>query len=211
MAPENCWSTASFNSVSFDGTGRDELKGKGNPDGIYWIPAETDMGNRTQNAFGGGWMWKAGEQDKIYSVDKLMDCYYTSVGRNSNLLLGMAINDEGLFEDYKQFEDFGAKIKKTFEKPLAAVSGEGYIHTITFENPTDISHLIICEDIKNGQRIRSFKAEAETADKKTITLYDGECIGHKRIIKSYNKAVKKVTLKILKSEDIPLIRNFIIY
>ena len=210
MAPEDCWSTAVVNSVSFDGTGRDELKGKGNPDGKYWIPAETDMANRTQGAFGGGWMWKVGEEDKVYSTDKLMECYYTSVGRNSNLLMGMAINDNGLFEDYKQLEDFGNQIKKIFEKPLAQISGEGYIHTITFENSTKINHVVIRENIENGQHIRKFIVEAETSEG-TINLCFGECIGHKRIIKTDNISVKSVTLKILQSVETPLIRDMIVY
>jgi len=55
----------------------------GEQGGKAWVPAETDVSIRP------GWFYSPSTDDKVKSVAKLMDIYYTSVGRNSNLLLNV--------------------------------------------------------------------------------------------------------------------------
>ena len=55
----------------------------GNVRGEAWIPAETDVSIRP------GWFYSPSTDDKVKSVDHLMNIYYSSVGRNSNLLLNV--------------------------------------------------------------------------------------------------------------------------
>jgi alpha-L-fucosidase len=210
MAPRNCWSTSNFNSASYDGNARDELAGKGDPDGMYWIPAETDMPNRTHAAFGGGWLWKEGEISKQFSIDELMDCYYTSVGRNSNLLIGMAIGTNGLFEDTEQFKLFGERVRNTFANAAASIEGRGAYHEIVLKDPKEISHIVLMEDIRFGHRVRSFHIETESVDGRKIVGSD-DCIGHKRIVRIEPSVVSKVILYIDAFTDEPLIRSFSIY
>ena len=210
MAPKNCWCTANFNSANYDGMARDELAGRGDPNGFYWIPVETDMPNRTHEAFGGGWLWKQGEIDKIFTTEELMECYYTSVGRNSNLLIGMAIGTDGLFEDSHQLKAFGDSIRDTFANIKGRTEGSGAYHEVAFKSPVEISHIIVMEDIVYGHRIRSFhiKIVTEYGDE---MIYSGECIGHKRIIKIKPTFVNKVVLHIDKFADKPLIKDFSVY
>ena len=106
LAPENCWATTNAGEARYDGTVPDEKAGVGDPDGKYYWPAETDMPNRLHAAFGGGWGWKAGEEHLLYTPEQLLDCYIRSVGRNSNLLLGMAISTDGDFQDEAQLAAF---------------------------------------------------------------------------------------------------------
>ena len=67
---------------------RDTLN-SGNVHGEYWIPAEADVSIRP------GWFYSPSTDDKIKSVDELMEIYYASVGRNSNLLLNVPPDRSG--------------------------------------------------------------------------------------------------------------------
>ena len=156
LAPENCWSATNRGEWAFDGTFDNEEAGVGDPDGRCWMPAETDMGNRRKDAFGGGWAWKAGEEDKVYTTDELIDCYCRSVGRNSNLLIGMAINSDGIFEDAAQFEAFGKRVSELFGNAKASTEGEG--ERISLKLPDDTcNYVVIREDISRGHSVRGFR------------------------------------------------------
>jgi len=61
---------------------------QGNYNGSEWIPAETDVSIRP------GWFYRDSEQPK--SLEELLDIYYTSVGRNSLLLLNVPPDERGL-------------------------------------------------------------------------------------------------------------------
>lgn len=66
-----------------------QVLNEGNQDGEFWIPAETDVSIRP------GWFYSPSTDDKVKTVKKLMDIYYTSVGRNSNLLLNVPPTRKG--------------------------------------------------------------------------------------------------------------------
>lgn len=165
VAPEECWG-------AWDGDDRG-----GDPDGKYWEPAETDFPNRTHEAFGGGWGWKENETQYALTPEKLLDCYVKSVGRNSNMLIGMAISTDGDFEDEEQFRAFGKLMKETFGTPKAEwVSPDGAVFSLNVKG-VKADYLTLCEDITAGHNVRAFSVYADGAK-----IYEGRCIGHKRII-----------------------------
>ncbi|MDR1707973.1 MAG: alpha-L-fucosidase [Prevotella sp.] len=90
VAGKTNWST--LNITGF-GPGRDapasEILNTGQQGGEAWVPAETDVSIRP------GWFYSPDTDDKVKSVEKLMDIYYTSVGRNSNLLLNVPPDRRG--------------------------------------------------------------------------------------------------------------------
>lgn len=205
LSPENCWAATNSDEAAFDGTFNVEEAGVGSPDGKYWWPAENDMGNRRSDAFGGGWAWRAGEQDKVYTSEELLECYLRSVGRNANLLIGMAINRDGEFEDAKQFEDFGRMINEKFGKAKAETSGRG--KHIELDLPDGaLDYVVIREDITNGHIVRAFTVSIDGKE-----VYSAKCIGHKRIIKLNGAHGKKLTLDITESAGEPVIRDMGVY
>ncbi len=209
LAPENCWATTNAGEARYDGTVPDELAGVGDPDGKYYWPAETDMPNRTHLAYGGGWSWQPNEEHLCYTPEQLLDCYIRSVGRNSNLLLGMAIAKDGSFQDEDQFRAFGRLIRENFGNPGLVIDGASVSNGIVsaeFDKVQKVKYLVIREDISEGQKIRAFRV---IADGKTV--YESECVGHKRIIPFKDLYARKITFEITDSAETPVIRDMAIY
>lgn len=212
LAPNPCWSTTNAADGDFIGTEQMPEIGVGDPDGRVWAPAETDMPNRYLLSNGGGWFWRAGEDDLLFEPEELLERYYTSVGSNSNLLIGMVIDDRGLVPDadVEQFAAFGKLIRERFNNPLAKAGGEGTEIAFYFAQPSVINHVVIMEDIARGERIRAYTVEAEVNDV-FQPVCTGISVGHKRIERFDDVEVTGVKLKITDSTDMPVIRQFAVY
>jgi len=93
----------------------------GDPTGSVWRPGEADVSIRP------GWFWHAAEDDKVRTTEDLVDLYFTSVGRNSGLLLNVPPTAEGLFHetDVRRLAQFGERLGATFAHDLAAGRARG--------------------------------------------------------------------------------------
>lgn len=209
-APYPCWGTTHVLSCD-DGT-KSRLDLKGDPDGGRWAPAESDMPNRDQHkAYMGGWFWRKGEDHLAYSADHLVERYHQSVGRNTNLLLGMAIDDRGLVPDadVRQFADFGQAVRKLFGRKLAATSGEGNLLTLALPAPAIVKHVVLMEEIAAGEHVQGYEIAARTGAGAWTTIARGSCIGHKRIERMTSSAeVSELALRVTSARQIPRIREF---
>jgi alpha-L-fucosidase len=87
------WSTRD-NEGSFPGFADEKALNIGDESGTSWIPAECDVSIRP------GWFYHSAEDSKIKSVAQLMDIYYSSVGRNANLLLNIGVDRRGLVNEH---------------------------------------------------------------------------------------------------------------
>ncbi len=209
LAPENCWASTNAGEARYDGTVPDERAGTGDPDGKYYWPAECDMPNRTHRAFGGGWAWRAGEEDLLYTPDQLLDCYIRSVGRNANLLMGMAISTDGDFQDEAQFRAFGDRIRETFGTPRAYAAHPALTAGrcgLTFGETTPVRYVSIREEIADGQRIRGFRILADGRP-----VYEGECVGHRRIVPFDGLAAREIAVEITRDAGGAAIRDAAVY
>ena len=114
-AGETCWST--LNTEGFapgaEAPPTDTL-GHGNCRGSHWVPAEVDVSIRP------GWFYHDSEQPK--SLQRLLEIYYASVGRNALLLLNVPPDRRGLIpaSDSLRLVEFRAALDTIFGVDLAA-------------------------------------------------------------------------------------------
>ncbi|MXO04768.1 alpha-L-fucosidase [Flavobacterium sp. HBTb2-11-1] len=103
---------------------KDELAGKvhytefmsGHEDGEKWVPGEADVSIRP------GWFYHSVEDDKVRSLDEMVDIYYESIGRNATLLLNLPVDRRGLVHenDEARLKELVATIKADFKTELLA-------------------------------------------------------------------------------------------
>ena len=175
VAPYPCWSTANA------GTGEDGTVEKtigGNPDGKLWVPGECDVPVRDHD-----WFWTPGGEQKLYSVDQLMQMYANSVGRNCNLLLNANPGPDGLVPeaDMRRYAEFGKEIQRRFSAPVATTAGKGATLELMLKKPQAVNRVAVMEDIAFGERVRAYEIEGLTPGGTWVKLCDGMSIGHKRI------------------------------
>jgi len=87
----------------------------GNVHGEAWVPAETDVSIRP------GWFYSPSTDNKVKSLDHLLDIYYSSIGRNSNLLLNVPPDRRGRIHpnDSTRLMEFRDAVNDIFGKDLA--------------------------------------------------------------------------------------------
>lgn len=168
--------TSSDGTVKIDGL-------HGDPDGKYWCPGESDFPIRRNYAWNGGWLWKAGEDKDLFSVNELVEKYYKSVGRNTNMLVGMVVDTSGLIPkaDSLVFDSLGQRLKHVFSAPLAVRNNITQSIT-TFNNNSGkaVSQLMIMEDLAYGENILEYSLQVLVGEK-WKEVAKGESVGHKRI------------------------------
>ncbi|MBX2926052.1 MAG: alpha-L-fucosidase [Chitinophagaceae bacterium] len=209
-APYPHWSRADASTAS-DGVAQ-VTNLNGSPNGRLWVPGEADFPNRKKSAWNGGWLWRANEEQHIFSPAELVDRYYTSVGRNANMLIGMVIDTAGRFpdEDYKAFVAFGEEIKRRFSEPVAVSAGEGNIITLKLPSPALINQIEIMEDITQGERIRKYVVEA-FVNNAWRPLCDGTSVGHKRIQVFDTVQTSGIRVKVTNADKKPLIKRVAVF
>ena len=197
------FATVDFKNESFDGMSEETNRG-GDPFGNVWRPAESDLpGRDSRSSFMGGWFWKEGEDAAVLSGEELFERYLISVGRNTNMLVGMAINDKGLLPkaDENALLDLGKRVKEAFSNPLSILEGDLTDDTYTLKCEKNAKYLVICEDIKYGERILSYE---------TSVGLSGKAIGHKRIL-PLPEGTKEVTFTVTDKKDTCHIKSIALY
>lgn len=204
LAPYPNWSTSTIFNGNAD-LKKDEYMGT--PEGKIWCPAETDFPLRT--GWQGGWFWKATDQ-QLMSKKQLLKNYVTSVGRNSNMLIGIVVDTSGHVpgEDVKLLKEFGDEVKKQFSKPIATTSGSGNEFLLKLGNTTTlINAVVIEEDIAKGERVRKYIIEALVDDGWKI-IAEGISVGHKHIQLVEPVKTQQIRLTIKASIAKPVIKKF---
>ena len=210
LAAYPCWATAD-STTKADGTVVVEGL-HGNPSAPIWCPGEADAPLRKNSSWEGGWFWKKGQDHMINSREEMMHKYYHSVGRNTNLLIGMVVDTRGLVPDtdVKALKAFGEEIKRRFGTSLAETHAEGSEVVLNFDAPAKINHVVIMEEIAHGERIRKYKVEGMVNGAWKL-LAEGESVGHKRIQQFEPAEVSRLRLIIPLSTDTPEIKKLAAY
>ena len=82
---------------------------------LRWHPAQVDTSIRP------GWFYHADQDDKVRSLERLIDIYYGSVGGNAELLLNLPPDQRGLIHenDARRLLEVGRLVAATFDENLA--------------------------------------------------------------------------------------------
>jgi len=202
FAPYPCWNTIDWKE------GATPHEGAGSPTGNIWCPAECDVSILRPH-----WFWKPGSDNRILSLDALVEIYYMSVGRGVNLLLNITPDDHGEIPaaQVRRLKEFGDEITARFAKPLATTKGKGALVELKLAGATKIDHLQLREDIRKGERVRQFIVEGRAADGNWSTLFRGTQIGARQLIPIPAVTVTGLRLKVEESIGEPVIREFAVF
>jgi alpha-L-fucosidase len=207
-----CWSTmpdvGSQIRAHRDPRERMTLLRHGDPEGKVWCPSMADAPIREHD-----WLWIPNREDRLQSVERLVAMYCKSVGRNANLMLGAVPDADGLIPDadFERYAGLGREIRRRFDEPLAETSGRGQTVELALPRPARVDHVVIMEDVAQGERVREYVVEGLTPGNTWRALCEGTSIGHKRIQQFDATEVAKVRLRAVKSVAEPRIHFLAVY
>ncbi|WMJ22339.1 alpha-L-fucosidase [Paludicola sp. MB14-C6] len=191
--------------------------------GLVFCPSEIDMSIRK------GWFWN--EKDEPHSLERLFDTYLNSVGANTSLHLNVPPNKDGLIDekDVKRLRELGEKIEFEFGNQtvceLEKIGGTRTqpVYEIKIDCQKDIKYIILQEDLSVGQRVENFAIYHKSYSGEEFPIFQGRCIGHKKICKLNNpfmlqnpllenvgKKSEKLVLRIKAARDEVVINKVIV-
>ncbi len=212
IAGETMWSTIDVKPENAPGKMSPEYLNIGDPTGKLWIPTETDVSIRP------GWFYHEEEDDKVRTAQNLVDLYYTSVGRNSVLLLNIPPNKEGIFakQDVENLYEYRSILDETFRENLAKTADdksltdgklESYIplhvnkpFVVTLNKKISFDRIALQENIAEGQKNEQALVEYwdGTAWKMLSEL---TTIGYKRLLRVPLTTTDKIRITVKKSKS----------
>ena len=193
---------------------------------LIWYPAEVNTSIRP------GWFWHDYENDKVRSLENLINVYYGSVGGNATFLLNIPPNTDGLFcdEDVKRLKEIGDYLRSAFGNniapkavvtadsesagcPIENALAEGYESyymagrpgceiSLKWAEEHDIGNIVLMENIRLSQRVESFVIEAKLGGE-FKEIYSGTVIGYKRIVRLDGVKTYELRIKVTDSRCQP--------
>ena len=197
VAGDTNWSTVDPAVVPVPGMSGDavmKMLQDGDPNGTVWRPGETDVSIRP------GWFYHPAEDARVKTVDQLVELYFTSVGRNSKLLLNVPPTPEGLLHnvDVERLKGMRQRLNELFGRTVTTglererPSSTTQVYRMGFATPTRVSILDVRENISRGQVVARHVIEGSSSGTWT-TLARGTTIGYKRLYR-----IPTVTLNALR-------------
>jgi alpha-L-fucosidase len=186
VAGETNWSTVEPSIVPVPGLSGNEVMRsltQGDRDGPVWRPGETDVSIRP------GWFYHPAEDGRVKSVEQLVNLYFTSVGRNSKLLLNVPPTRDGVLHEtdvarlrsmhQRLSAQFAHDIAKSAKKAVRR-SGTTEITELALRKPADIGVTELRENIEHGQYATSYTIEAFDGNARK-PIARGTTIGYKKL------------------------------
>ena len=181
-------------------------------EGAYWYPSEVDVSIRP------GWFYHDYEDDSVRSLANLVDIYYTSVGRNSVLLLNIPPDRRGLIHeiDAERIEALGNYIAENFTHSKVTDMSEtwhaeaGDCREYTIEAGQRINTVLLQEDIRRGQRVERFTIET-LVDGEWHTVAEGTTVGYKRLLRFEECPAERIRVTINECRATANISNIAAY
>ncbi|MBA2940868.1 alpha-L-fucosidase [Paenibacillus sp. CGMCC 1.16610] len=196
IAPVPCWNVVDATEFSILTEKKEQLGDR------LWLPAECDVQMR------GNWFYSDSDEHTLKSVEELMSIYLHSVGRGANLLLNIGPDRNGLLpeKDVERLLDFGAEIRRHVGSPFATLAqcDRRDHHTWVYETEQAqmLDLVVLEEDLTEGEQVRSFKISIITQkSRRPVTIYEGQHIGHKAIVRVPAIKVRGVLVEITESDQ----------
>ena len=182
---------------------------EGDRDGSNWIPAETDVSIRP------GWFWRASETPQVKSVQKLLQIYYESVGRNSLLLLNVPPDERGHIDpaDSTRLMEFRGALDAIFSDNLAdgaRIRRKDNTWTVKLNGVKTFNRLVLQENLTLGQRVAAFTVEARV-DGEWQPVAQETTVGFKRIVLLPDVTADAVRIRIDESLAKPFLTTIALY
>jgi alpha-L-fucosidase len=220
-AGETNWSTMDPDAVPYpgaDGPGIVRALQTGDPAGTVWRPGETDVSIRP------GWFYHPAEDAKVKSVDDLVDIYFSSVGRNSKLLLNVPPTREGLLHptDVARLQGMHERLTAMFAEDVAAgrrptwqtTGARSGLLEIALGRSVPVRIIDLREDIARGQVVSGYRVEGQDAGGTWRTLSRGTTIGYRKLDRVTGAPVRRVRVTIegraqLDGGTMPIMRMYV--
>ena len=209
VAGDPNWSTVDPAAVPFPGASGDGVTAMlqhGDPRGTVWRPAEADVSIRP------GWFYHPAEDDRVRSVENLVDLYCSSVGRNSKLLLNVPPTREGLLHatDVARLAGLHDRLTTMFADDLAAGVRVTWRRTgaQSAESEVDLGRTVTVgiarleEDITRGQAVARYTLYGSDGGA-WRALSRGTTIGYAKLDRFAPVAVRRVRLVVEEAEGAP--------
>jgi alpha-L-fucosidase len=200
---------------------------------LRWRPAESDTPLHK-----GHWFWHPNDESTLKTVDELVTAYEQTIGRGSQLMLGLAPDRRGLLPeaDVKRLEEFASAIRQRYGRNLmadekrvrtqdtveAALDSDqatfwsapaGSHHAAieaSFTTPITFDHALTMEWLNDGQHVEHYRIERWDGTHWTAVA-EGHAIGHKRIDSFAPVTASRIRLNILSSSAAAEIREFQVF
>ncbi|MCX6573696.1 MAG: alpha-L-fucosidase [Candidatus Aminicenantes bacterium] len=164
---------------------------------LLWYPGQVDVSIRP------GWFYHAAEDDKVKTLDRLLDIYDTSVGGNAQLLLNIPPDKRGRIHenDARRLKELGDRLQATFAVNLAAGARAMVAErqaTFVLGGSKRFNVAMIREDLRQGQRIEAFAFDAWTGQE-WQEIAAGTTVGWKKLLRFPALTAGKVRVRILRA------------
>ena len=209
VAGETNWSTVDPRVVPFPGATGDavmRMLQQGDPNGSVWRPGETDVSIRP------GWFYHPAEDERVKSGDELVELYFSSVGRNSKLLLNVPPTREGRLHDrdVAALAAMRQRLTTLFAGDLAArghaswrpAGPRGGILDVDLGRTMAVSVADLREDVTRGQVVARYSLAGSRGGPWGV-LARGTTIGFRKLDRFPVAQVRRVRLSIEDAVDTP--------
>lgn len=172
----------------------------GDARGTVWRPGETDVSIRP------GWFHHPAEDARVKSVEQLETIYFTSVGRNSKLLLNVPPTRDGVLHanDVARLEAFRARRQALFAEDFAARRRVSWRSTgpwsavaeVDLGRTVRVGLVRLEEEIERGQLVARYAVEGSRDGGTWRELSRGQTIGYRKLDRFAPTDVRRVRVLI---------------
>ena len=204
------WSTVDPRIVTAPGVSGDEVMRSlqnGDRDGSVWRPGETDVSIRP------GWFNHPAEDGKVRTADNLVSLYFSSVGRNSKLLLNVPPTRDGLFHDtdVANLLAMRAQLDQEFAPSRRLQGTSRWTRTgptsgvldVTLQRAARVAILDLREEIAQGQRIARYRVEGRSGDGWRV-ITQGTTVGYRRLERVATDDIRQLRLVVEDAAATPI-------